>query len=55
MSTKLVTGLIGLMLVVAFLAVPVIKLKEPALAIVILIGVVMVIYEFVETLRSRDD
>jgi hypothetical protein len=55
MSTKLVTGLIGLLLVLGFLAVPVIKLKDTALAIIVLIGVVMVVYEFIETLRSRDD
>ena len=55
MKFKLLTGLVGLMGFLAFLAPPAIKLKEPALVVVILIGVAMVVVEFVESLKSRDD
>jgi hypothetical protein len=42
-------------MLLGFLAVPVIKLKDPALAIVVLVGVVMAAYEFFEQLRSKDE
>ena len=55
MKFKTIAGLIGLVLLVAFLAPPVIKLQKLALAVVVLIGVVMAAYEFFEQLRSDDD
>ena len=55
MFTKIVSGLIALALALAFLAVPLIKLKDPALTIVVLIGVAMMVYNFVEVVRSKDD
>lgn len=55
MKLKMITGLIGLILVLAFLAPPVIKLKSIALAVIVLIGVVMVVYEFIENLRGKGE
>lgn len=55
MNSKVIAGLIGLVLLVAFLAPPVIKLQRPALAVVVLIGIVMAAYEFYEQLRDKDD
>lgn len=52
---KVVMGLTGIGLAVAFLIVPVIKLKEPAMAVVVLIGVAAMIYSFIEVLREKDD
>jgi hypothetical protein len=51
---KFIYGLIGLILVIGFLAVPIVKLPEPSLIIVVLIGIVMAVYEFVEELRKKD-
>lgn len=55
MKFKTLAGLIGMVLVIGFLLPPIIKLKKLALAIVVLIGVAMVIYEYVESLREQDD
>ena len=55
MNFKTVAGLIGLLLLLVFLLPPVIKLKNIALALVVLIGVGMAVYEFIENLRSPDD
>ena len=55
MNFKLFTGLLGLTMLLAFLAVPVIKLKDLSLAIVVLVGVAMAAYEFFEQLRGKDE
>jgi uncharacterized membrane protein len=54
MLTKLILGLIGLVLAVAFFAIPVFKVQETALIVIVLIGVAMAVYEFIEELRSPD-
>ena len=55
MNFKLFAGLIGLLLVLAFLLPPIIKLKKIALVIIVLIGIAMALYEYYENLRSKDD
>ena len=55
MIAKIVTGIIAMAMALAFYAVPVIKLKSPALIIVILIGVAMMVYNFIEVVREKDD
>lgn len=55
MKFKTIAGLIGLVMLIAFVAPPVIKLQKLALAVVVLIGVAMAVYEYVEHLRSKDD
>jgi 4-hydroxybenzoate polyprenyltransferase len=52
---KIVMGVLALAMALAFFAPPVIKLKEPAMIIVILIGVAAMVYNFIEVLRDKDD
>lgn len=54
MISKFIFGLVSLLIFVGFLAVPIVKLREPALIVVVLIGVAMAVYEFVETLKEKD-
>lgn len=55
MNFKIITGLIGLALLLAFLLPPVIKLQKIALAVVVLIGVAMAAYEFYEQWQGKED
>ena len=55
MSFKVLAGLIGLVALLAFLAPPVIKLHNLALTIVVLIGVAMAAYEFIENIRNKEE
>lgn len=52
---KIVMGLIALAMALAFFAPPAIKLKDPAMIIIILIGVAAMIYNFIEVVREKDD
>jgi len=52
---KIVMGLIALAMALAFFAPPAIKLKDPAMIIVILIGVAAMIWNFIEVVREKDD
>lgn len=52
---KIVMGLIALIMALAFFAPPAIKLKDPAMIIVILIGVAAMIVNFIEVVREKDD
>jgi len=52
---KIVMSLIALTLALAFFAPPVIKLKEPAMIVVILIGVAAMIYSFIEFVNDKDE
>ena len=52
---KIVMGLIALAMAVAFFAVPALKLKDPAMVIVLLIGVAAMVYNFIEVVREKDD
>ena len=53
--SKIVMGVIAATLVLAFFAVPVIKLHEIDMGIVIMIGVVLMIVNIVEVIREKDD
>ncbi len=55
MALKILAGLIAIVLALAFLAPPVVKLKDIVLGIVVMIGVVMMVVDFWQSLRSRDD
>lgn len=55
MNFKVIAGLIGLASLLLFLAPPLVKLKDFALAVVILIGFGMAAYEFYEQLRGKDE
>ncbi len=55
MGTKLVTGLIGMILMLIFVSVVVFKIRELPLVIVILIGAALMVWEFVETLKHKEE
>jgi ABC-type uncharacterized transport system permease subunit len=55
MVLKIVAGIIAATLLVAFLAPPVLKLQDLALASVILIGVAMMLVDLWQSLQSKDD
>ena len=54
MLTKLIFGLISIGLFTAFVGAVVLKLKEPALIAVVIAGLAMMVYDFVEFLREKD-
>jgi hypothetical protein len=61
MLSDIIFGLVGMTLAIAFYAIPVVKLiptlglKTVPLGVVVLIGVAMMIYEFIETIRASKD
>ncbi len=55
MNIKLLTGLLGLLMLAAFLLPPVLKLKAVSLSLVALVGLGMAAYEFYENLRENRD
>ena len=55
MLVKILSGLIAAVLLVGYLAVPVIKLKEISLAIVGMISVVMMAWDLWDSMRQKDD
>lgn len=55
MLIKAFAGIVGMILVLGFLIIPGWKLKEPALIVVILIGVAMMLYELYEQLHEKDE
>lgn len=52
---RAVLGLIAVLMALAFFAAPALKLKDPAMIIVILIGVGAMVYNFIEVVREGDD
>jgi hypothetical protein len=54
MLTKVIYGLIGMALFTAFVGAVVVKLKEPALIVVVLAGIAMMVYDYIEFLREKD-
>jgi hypothetical protein len=48
-----VAGIVAVMLVLAYIAPIVFKLKDVALTLVILVGVVMMLIDLLQTLRSK--
>lgn len=55
MALKIVSGIVAVILVLAFLAPPVLKLKDAALAAVCLIGVGMMLIDLWQTLRAEEE
>ena len=53
--SKIVMGLIALAMALAFFAPPAIKLKDPAMITIILIGVAAMVYRFIDFGREKDD
>jgi hypothetical protein len=54
MALKILGAIIAIVLLVAFLAPPVLKLQDAALASVILIGVVMMLVDLWQSLHKDD-
>lgn len=55
MLLKLLTGLVGSGFAIAFFAVPVIKLADPALIAVVLIGIALMAVDLFEKVRTHED
>jgi F0F1-type ATP synthase assembly protein I len=52
---KTVMGLIAIAMTIGFFLPPVLKLKDTAMIIVILIGVAAMVYNFIEVVRAAGD
>jgi hypothetical protein len=52
---RIIMGVIALAIALVFFAIPVIKIKDVAMTIIILIGVVAMIVSFVESVKEKDD
>ena len=52
---KIVMGLIAVVMAVSFFAPPAIKLKDPSMIVILLIGVVAMIVNFIEVVREKDE
>jgi hypothetical protein len=52
---KIVMGLLALAMALAFFAPPALKLKDPALIVVLLIGVGAMVASIIEFIREKDD
>ncbi len=55
MIFKILAGLIAVTLVVIYLIPPVYKLKDMELGAVVAIGIVMMLVDLVQSLKSKDD
>ena len=54
MVMKVISGIIAVALLIAFVAPPAVKLKDPALIAVILIGIVLMLIDLWQSLHERD-
>ena len=52
---RIVMGVIALTMALAFFLPPAIKLKDPAMIVVLLIGVAAMVVNFIEVVREKDD
>jgi hypothetical protein len=55
MIFKVLAGVVAVILMLIYLAPPVYKLKDVELGIVVAIGLVMMLVDLVQSLKSRDD
>ncbi len=55
MPIKIFAGIVAVVLMVAFLSPVVFKLKDVALGVVILIGLVMMLIDLWQSLQSKED
>jgi hypothetical protein len=55
MLLKIFAGIVAAVLLIAFLAPPVVKLQDVALSAVIAIGVAMMLVDLWQSLKSKDD
>ena len=55
MKLKIVAGIIGVALLLAYVAPVVLRLKDVALSIVVFIGIAMMLVDLWQSLQSRED
>jgi len=55
MPFKILAGVVAVVLMAGFLLPPVFKLKDVALGIVICIGIVMMLVDLLQSLKSKED
>jgi hypothetical protein len=55
MIFKVLAGVVAVILMLIYLAPPVYKLKDVELGIVVAIGLVLMLVDLVQSLKSRDD
>jgi hypothetical protein len=55
MPIKIFAAVVAVVMVLCFLAPPVIKLKDVPLGVVILIGIAMMLVDLWQSLQSKDD
>lgn len=55
MILKLIIGLVASAMALTFYAIPIIKLKEPALVVVVLVAVILMFIKLYEDIRRKDD
>lgn len=55
MPFKILAGVVAVALMIAYLAPVVVRLREPALTIVVLAGLVMMLVDLWQSLQSKDD
>lgn len=54
MLLKIIMGLVAMGFALTFYAIPILKLREIPLIVVVLVGVGMMVYEFWESLRDKE-
>ena len=55
LALKAFAGLVAVVLLITYLAPVVLKLREPALTIVVLVGLVMALVDLWQSLQSKED
>ncbi len=55
MALKIIAGILAVSLMLIYLAPVVLKLQQPALTIVVLIGIVMMLVDLWQSLKSKED
>lgn len=55
MALKIFSGILAIALMLIYLAPVVLKLMQPALTVVVLIGIVMMLVDLWQSLQSKDD
>lgn len=55
LALKAFAGLVAVVLLITYLAPVVLKLREPALTIVVLVGFVMALVDLWQSLQSKED
>jgi hypothetical protein len=55
MPVKIISGIIGVVLLIAYVGPVVVRLREAALVVIVLIGLVMMFIDLWQSLQSKDE